>query len=77
MNVQALSIVIIIKLLIDTSIHMDDIYENIAEYNPNKGHNRLIVFDKMADMLGNKKLQQRVTELFIGGRKLNIKFIIR
>ena len=35
---------------------MDDIYENIEEYNPYKKHKILIVFhDMIADMLSNKK----------------------
>ena len=39
---------------------MDDIYENIKEYNPNKKHKILIVLDDMiADVLINKKLQQK------------------
>ena len=37
----------------------------------------LIVFDDMiADMIHNKKLNSVVTELFIGGRKLNISVFI-
>ena len=52
---------------------MNDIYKNIEEYNPNKKHKILIVFDDMiADMLSNKKLSQIVTELFIRVRKLKI-----
>ena len=44
----------ILKLLLND---MDDIYENIEEYNPNKKLNILIVFDDMiVDMLNNKKL---------------------
>ena len=36
----------------------------------------MIAFDDMiADMLGNKKLNPIVTELFIRGRKLNISFV--
>ena len=36
---------------------MDDIYKNLEEYNPNKKHKILIVFDDMiAGMLSNKKL---------------------
>ena len=36
----------------------------------------MIVFDQMtADMLSNKKLNPIVTELFIGGRKLNISLV--
>ena len=45
---------------------MDDIYENIEEYNPDKERQILIVFDDLvADMLSNKKLQQIVTEIYI------------
>ena len=34
---------------------MDDIYKNIEEYNPNKKHKTLIVFDDLiADMPSNK-----------------------
>ena len=56
---------------------MVDIYKNIEEYNPNKKHKVLIVFnDMIADMLSNKKLpivsNPIVTELFIRGRKLTI-----
>ena len=55
---------------------MDDIYKNIEEYNPNKKQKILIVFDDMiADMLSNKNLNTIVTELFIGGRKLNISLV--
>ena len=36
----------------------------------------LIVFDDMiADMINNKKLNSRVTELFIRGKKLNISIV--
>ena len=52
---------------------MDDIYENIKEYNPNMKCKILIVFDDMiTDILSNKKPNPIVTELFIIGRKLNI-----
>ena len=35
---------------------MDNVYENIEEYNPDKKRKILVVFDDMiADMLGNKK----------------------
>ena len=55
---------------------MDDSYENIKEYNPNKKRKILIVFDDMNDdMSTNKKLNPIVTELFIRGRKLNISFV--
>ena len=43
---------------------MDNIYENIKEYNPNKKRKMLIAFDNMiADMLRNKKLNLIVSEL--------------
>ena len=55
---------------------MDDIYENIEEYNPIKKRKILIVFDNMiADMLSNKELNPIVTELFIRGRKPNISLV--
>ena len=54
---------------------MDDIIESIDNYNPNKTHKILIVFDMIADLYGNKKFQQIVTEFFIKGRKLNISFV--
>ena len=52
---------------------MDDIYENIEEYNPNKKCKILIALDDMiADMLNNKNINPIVTGWFIRGRKLNI-----
>ena len=52
---------------------MQDVYENIEDYNTGKNHKRLIVFDDMiANMINNKKLNSVVTELFITRRKLNI-----
>ena len=64
------------KAFIELSSEMDDIYKNIEEYNPNKRGKILIVFDDMiADMLSNKKLNPKVTELLIRGRKLNISLV--
>ena len=55
---------------------MQDVYKNIDEYNIDKEHEILIVFDDMiADMINNKKLNSIVTELFIRGRKLNISLV--
>ena len=52
---------------------MDNICENIEEYNPNKECKILIVFDDtIADMFSSKNLRQIVTEIFIRSRKLNI-----
>ena len=56
---------------------MYDIYKNIEEYNPNKKRKILIAFDDIiADMLSNKKLNTRVTELLIRGKKVNICLVI-
>ena len=64
------------KAFIEYSNDMDDIYENIEEYNPNKKRKILIAFgDMIADMLSNKKLNPVVTGLFIRGRKLNISLV--
>ena len=53
---------------------MDDIYQNIKEYNPHKKYEILVALDNMiADMLGNKNLL--VTELFTRGTKFNISLI--
>ena len=43
------------KVFIEYLNDMDDIYKNIEEYNPNKKHKILIVFDDLiADMPSNK-----------------------
>ena len=57
--------------------YLNDMDENIEAYNPNKKRKILVIFDDMiADMLSNKKLNPVVTELFIGGRKLNISLFL-
>ena len=49
---------------------------NIKEYNPNKKHTTLIIFDDMiADMLSNEKCNPIVTELIISGKQLNISLV--
>ena len=55
---------------------MDDVYENIDDYNPNRQRKILIVFDDMiADIMSNKKFQAIIKELFIRCRKLNISLV--
>ena len=40
------------------STYMDDVYNNINDYNPKRKRNTLIVFDDMvADVRTNKKLK--------------------
>ena len=60
------------KAFMEYSNDMQDVYKNIADYNPIKKRKILIVLDDMiADMISNNKLNPIVTELFIRGRKLN------
>ena len=55
---------------------MDDIYENIHDYNLNSKRKILIVFDDMiAYIMTNKKLQAMIKDLFIRCRKLNISLV--
>ena len=57
---------------------MDDVYDNIDDYNLNRKRKMLIVFDDMiADIMTSKKFQSTIKELFIRCRKPNIslKFI--
>ena len=61
------------KAIIDCSNTMDDVYENIDEYNPTRKRKVLVVFDDViADIVRNKKFQAIIKELFIRCRKLNI-----
>ena len=58
---------------IECSNTMDDVYENIHDYNLSRKRKILIVFDDMiADIMSNKKFQAITKELFITCRKLNI-----
>ena len=51
---------------------MDDVYNNIDDYNPNRKRKVLIVFDDMIeDIMTNKRFQAIIKELFIRCRKLN------
>ena len=64
------------KAFMEYSNDMQDVDKNIADYNPGKKREILIVFhDMIADMINNKKLNPVVTELFIRGRKLNISIV--
>ena len=55
---------------------MQDVYQNIEEYNPGKKRKVLIVFDVMiADIISNKNFNSVVTELFIRGKRINILFL--
>ena len=52
---------------------MDNVYENIDNYNQKRNKKVLIVFDDTtADIMTNKRFQAIMKELFIRCRKLNI-----
>ena len=62
--------------VIEYSNTMDDVYNNIDDYNPKRKRNILIVFDDMiADIMTNKRFQPIIKELFIRCRKLNISLV--
>ena len=55
---------------------MDDVYDNINDYNSSRRRKILIAFDDMiADIMTNRRLQAIIKELFIRCRKLNISFV--
>ena len=61
------------KPFIDYSQTIDDVYENLEDYNSTKKRRLLIAFgDMTADMEANKKLSLIVTELSLTETKLNI-----
>ena len=61
---------------IECSNTIDDVYENIHDYNSSRKRKILIVFDDMiADIVTNKKFQAIIKELFIRCRKLNTSLV--
>ena len=61
---------------IEYSNAMDDVYENIDDYNSSRKRKNLIIFDDMiANIMTNKKFQSIIKELFIRCRKLNISLV--
>ena len=62
--------------LIQCSNTMDNVYENINDYNPSRKRKFLIAFDEMiADIMTNKKFQAIIKELLIRCWKLNISLV--
>ena len=65
-----------LKAFIEYSNTMNDVYENIDLYNPNRQRKVLIAFDDMiADIMTNKNFQSIIKELFIRCRKINISLV--
>ena len=61
---------------IECSNTLDDVYENVHDYNLNRKRKILIIFDDMiANIMTNKKFQAIIIELFIRCRKLNISLV--
>ena len=55
---------------------MDDVYDDINDYNPKRKRRVLTIFDDMvADITTNKRFQSIIKELFIRSRKLNISLV--
>ena len=54
---------------------MDDVYENIHDYNSSRKRKILIFDDMIADIITNTKFQAIIKELFIRCRKLNISLV--
>ena len=64
-----------LNAFIECSNTMDDVYENIDNFNLNRKR-LLVVFDDMiADIMTNKKFQAIIKELFIRCRKVNISLV--
>ena len=61
------------NVFIEYSNSMDDIYDNINDYNKKRKRKVLIVFEDMiSHVMSNKKAQEVLKELFITCRQLNI-----
>ena len=61
---------------IEYSSDMNDVLENINNYNKNRDKKVLIIFDDMiADIMRSKKFKVIVKEIFIRCRKLNISIV--
>ena len=60
---------------IEYSNTMDDVYNNIDDYNTRTKRKILIVLDDCADVMTNKEFQAIIKELFIRCRKLNISLV--
>ena len=61
---------------IEYSNTMNDVFENIDDYNTKRKRRVLIVFDDMiVDIMTNEKLESIIKELFISCRKLNISIV--
>ena len=64
------------KAFIEYSDDIDDVFDNINNYNKNRDKKVLIIFDDMnAVIMRSEKFKAIVKEFFIGCRKLNISIV--
>ena len=64
------------KAFIECSNTINDVHDNIDDYNPKRKRKILIVFDDMiADIVTSKKFQSIIKEVFIRRRKLNVSLV--
>ena len=64
------------KAFIEYSDDMDDVLDDINNYNKNGDKKVLIAFDDMiADIEYNKKFKKIIKELFYRGRKINVSIV--
>ena len=54
---------------------MNDVLEDINNYNKNRDKKVLTIFDDIADIMRSEKFKPKVKELFIRCRKLNISIV--
>ena len=65
-----------LNAFIEYSNTMDDVYNNIDDYNPAGKQKNLIAFDEMiAGIMTNKNFQAIINDLFIRCRKLDISLV--
>ena len=65
-----------LSALIGHSNTVDDVCNNIDDYNPKRKRKILVLFDDMiADIMTNKRFQAIIKEIFIRRRKLNISLV--
>ena len=65
-----------LNAFIEYSDDMNDVLDDINNYNKNRDKNVLIVFDDMiADIEYNKNFKQIIKELFYGARKINVSIV--
>ena len=63
------------KAFIDCSSTMNDVSENIDDYNLNRKRILIVFGDMIADIMTNKRFQSIIKELFIRCRKINISLV--